>query len=331
MSSGKIWGVLSGVLGLALFVACLWLTEFPEFERLRDVDLYWLGLAVLAQGGFALLMPIRWQLVSAGAGVTIPYEPAFRISAYTSLAGALVPQSLADLAGRGPWEAKYTGCGLLNATNIILCDRLLDIYIITLLLLPALAFATGILTLSASMGLALPGLLLGLLLLLLLRGKFFVLFELLFQLLHWCLDRIPFLRGRFNWHVTPIELKLPVLVAVYLISVVKFLIITFATYSYFAAVRLEVGIWLVFLALPVTQFVFIFSFTPGGLGIFELGWTGILAMHGFAASKISLFIISQRVCFTLGVIVWAVIAFVWASLFPQRTDRRKLLKSQDNS
>ncbi|MBD5607854.1 MAG: flippase-like domain-containing protein [Desulfovibrio sp.] len=319
MKSKKFSAIATSVFGILLFGACFWLTEFPDPERLRDADMGWFCVAILAQGGFALLMPVRWQIMSAGAGVRLPYGPAFEISAYASLAAAVIPQSLADLAGRGPWEAKFTGCGLLNATNIILCDRLLDVYIIALLLPAGIAYSIDSFSPRACVLFGSATLLCGLLFLLALKEKFFEMFEILFRWLRWCLEKLPILAGRFNWHVSPIKLTYSALFKVYAISVIKFFVIAFSTLAYFAFVNIDVSLTAVFFALPLTQFVFIFAFTPGGLGIFELGWTGILAARSISASQISLFLLSQRLCFTVGVIVWALIAWAWSKAFPLST------------
>lgn len=301
--------ILTTVTGIALFVLCLCLTDFPDRESIMGFNPLWLSLAILSQGGFAIPMPKRWQLVSAGANVRIPYGPAFKITAYSSLAAAIVPQSLADLAGRGPWEARYTGCGILNATNIILCDRLLDVFIIGILFPPAMLLAYKILDMTACLWLAGMLLVAGFCLICLLREKFFLLFEFMFQGIRWACEKSSFLRGKFNWHVAPIRLAPAVIAQVYGLSVLKFFVMTFATMAYFEVVRIDVPFFLVFFALPVTQFVFIFAFTPGGLGIFEFGWVGILGMHGINPESIALFIVSQRICFTLGVLFWGGVAF----------------------
>lgn len=304
----KSW-LLPTINGILLFALCLYLTDIPDIDAIADFNRSWLILAILAQGGFAIPMPWRWKIVSAGAKIFIPYLPAFKITAYTSLAAALVPQSLADLAGRGPWEANYTRCGLINATNIILCDRLLDIFIIGLFSPPAILLAAQIIDEKLAVWLGAGMLVLGALILLLLRDKFFLLFEIIFRIIHWTFDHISCLRGKFNWHVSPISLSLKNLCLVYGLSVFKFFVMACATYSYFRVINLDFPFTLVFFSLPVTQFIFIFAFTPGGLGIFEFGWAGILSLHGSAGKDIALFIVSQRICFTLGVIFWALIAF----------------------
>lgn len=304
----KSW-IFPTILGLLLFAVCLYLTELPDLAAISGFNRIWLTLAILAQGGFAIPMPWRWKIVSAGANVFIPYFPAFKITAYTSLAAALVPQSLADLAGRGPWEARYTNTGLLNATNIILCDRLLDIFIIGLFFPPAILLTTNMIDNNCAIWLGAGVAFLGILILFLLRDKFFLLFELLFRFIHSIFNHISFLKGKFNWHVSPISLSLKNLCIVYILSTFKFFVMACATYAYFKVVNLELPLALIFFSLPVTQFIFIFAFTPGGLGVFELGWAGILAMHGLASGDIALFIISQRICFTLGVIFWGLVAF----------------------
>lgn len=306
-SKNKSW-VFPTVAGIFLFALCLWLTEIPEISW-NKIDVFWLVFAIAAQGGFAIPMPWRWKIISAGANVPIPYLPAFKITAYTSLAAAIVPQSLADLAGRGPWEARYTNCGLLNATNIILCDRLLDVFIIDLLLPPAMLLALKAIDVTSAWQLACAMILAGCATLFWLRDKFFLLFEFLFNGIRWAFARISFLEGKFNWHISPITLSGKNLAIVYALSILKFFVTAFATMAYFRAVNLEPSFGAIFFALPVTQLIFIFAFTPGGLGIFELGWVGILGMHGLNAQDVALFIVSQRICFTLGVTFWALVGF----------------------
>ena len=297
------------IAGIALLGLCLWLTGLPDPAALAQFSLAWVAVAALAQGGFALPMPWRWKLVSAGAKVFIPYLPAFKITAYASLAAAVVPQSVADLAGRGPWQAAYAGCGLLNAANIILCDRLLDVYVLGLLLPPALLLAAKLVDLASACWLAGAALLFGFALLLGLSKRFFMLFEYLFRGLRWACERTGFLKGKFNWSVSPIALSRGDLSLVYILSVFKFFVTAFASVAYFRAVGVDAPFLLVFFAAPVVQIVFIFAFTPGGLGIFELGWAGILGLHGVGAENIALFVVSQRLCFTLGVAAWALVAF----------------------
>lgn len=300
---------LMALLGAAVFALCLWITDLPSPSLLWNIDPWWLAVGILAQGGLAVMMPYRWIVMSRGAGIDIPYLPACRLTAYMSLAGAVIPQSVADLGGRGLWASRRTGSGLLDSCNVVLCDRLLDVYAIGLFLPTGVAWAYrlappwGCMTGAAGMAL------LGFAVLYLMKGRFFLLFDLGFRCVRRVCDLIPPLRGRFNWHVSPITLDNRTLVGVYVISMLKFGLITLGTLAYFKAVHIDVPVALVFFALPITQFVFIFAMTPGGLGIFELGWVGVLTLNGLPDADIGLFLVSQRLCATVAVLFWAAAAF----------------------
>lgn len=301
---------LLALLGMAVFALCLWITDLPSPSLLLRIDLRWLAVGILAQGGLAVMMPWRWIAMSRGAGIRIPYLPACRLTAYMSLAGAVIPQSVADLGGRGVWAARRTGSSLLDACNVVLCDRLLDVYAIGLFLPSGVAYAYGLAPPGVCAAGAAGMALLGFAVLYCMKGRFFLLFDLCFRCVRLVCDLLPPLRGRFHWHVSPVTLDNGTLIAVYAVSMLKFGLITLGTLAYFKAVHIDVPVALVFFALPITQFVFIFAMTPGGLGIFELGWVGVLSLNGLPDADIGLFLVSQRLCATLAVLVWAALAFV---------------------
>ena len=72
-------------------------------------------------------------------------------------------------------------------------------------------------------------------------------------------------------------------------------IFSFRLILFAKALNLSIASLLIFLATPVGQFAYLFSFTPGGLGIFEAGWFGILTYGGGVnPQSVSMFVVGQR-------------------------------------
>jgi uncharacterized membrane protein YbhN (UPF0104 family) len=64
--------------------------------------------------------------------------------------------------------------------------------------------------------------------------------------------------------------------------------------------------WTVFFAgFPITQLSLILAVTPGGLGLFDAGWYGVLLLGGVPNQEALTFVIAQRAYIFLFVLAWA--------------------------
>jgi uncharacterized membrane protein YbhN (UPF0104 family) len=68
---------------------------------------------------------------------------------------------------------------------------------------------------------------------------------------------------------------------------------------------------------PITQLSLIVAVTPGGLGLVEAGWYGVLLLGAVPEGDVLTFVVAQRAFITLGVLLWAGIS-VLLSLIADR-------------
>jgi uncharacterized membrane protein YbhN (UPF0104 family) len=75
---------------------------------------------------------------------------------------------------------------------------------------------------------------------------------------------------------------------------------------------------LILLGTPIGQLTYLFAFTPGGLGIFEAGWIGILKLANVKTDYAMAFVVGQRV---LTVITIGILALLSQAVFVARRYR----------
>lgn len=308
----KISPFISTLSGIIIFLLCLWCIGIPSLSLDMLKKPYWLPAIFTLIGGMNFLVNARWCITSRCAGAPLPFFRALCVTSFSSMIGAILPQGMADIAGRGPWAAKTSKCGLLNATNIILCDRLMDLYILFLLILPALIYYYAALSVFHLIVLTLMLLICGFIAINILNYRFFVIFKLLFDFVKNTVNAIPFLKKHiaFNTDILPINFEPKVFLIIYIISIVKYTLMVICTYGFFAITDTNVSLSMIFFFLPITQFIFILAFTPGAMGFIELGWAGLLTKISLPDNEIGLFLISQRFLNTLGLCIWGICALL---------------------
>jgi hypothetical protein len=80
------------------------------------------------------------------------------------------------------------------------------------------------------------------------------------------------------------------------------------------AFDLGISPWVIFAIWPVVQLTVVSGVTPGGLGIVDLGWLGLLVAAGIGTAEASTFVIIQRAGLTLAFLLFAAGALVLDSL-----------------
>ena len=102
------------------------------------------------------------------------------------------------------------------------------------------------------------------------------------------------------------------------------LTIALVTGYYFMAQAIGIPIsWpLLFASFPFVQLSLIAAVTPGGIGIFDLGWVGLLILGGVSRTDALTFALAQRAYVTIFVLIWTGFSFLLAfSEKPAITDK----------
>jgi uncharacterized membrane protein YbhN (UPF0104 family) len=220
---------------------------------------------------------------------------------WNRVVGFVIPKDLSDVGGRILLLTSRHDVPAQQAAASVLLDRTFDLAVPLLLLGPAAfylaqvidvqTFAVTLLLLALGAGgaLALAGKAgLGLAL-----GAYGATRERLSGSLP-VLGRLP-----------PLEAGLPVtdelLARAFGLSVVKFAATALRFFCYARAISLDASIATFVAGTPITQLSFLLALTPGGLGVLEATWYGILTYAGVAQQGITTFVVAQRLL-TMGLV-----------------------------
>jgi uncharacterized protein (TIRG00374 family) len=94
------------------------------------------------------------------------------------------------------------------------------------------------------------------------------------------------------------------------------------------AVHLDIPWYILAMSVAVTQLTLIFSITPGSLGFLEGGWAAVFALSGLTLDQFTTFVIARRAYFLVFTVIDTLLAFVWVRESPARLFRSVLTASR---
>lgn len=225
--------------------------------------------------------------------------------------GLFVPQNLGMLGTRGLALSRCAEMPLTRSFYSVVVDALFDFFILGIFAIPAFMVVGG--------GLApLPGMLIavGLLVSCYIACKAFPSFALGCIIKTWELlarmgSKLPFKKPLFPYEPNsmPPFYDHAVIGWVYLGSYAKFLLLILRTYIVIRAFGLDVSPEVIYFTLPASVLLTAVAATPGGLGVQDAGWYGLLLLQGISPENAALMIVLQRAFSFLAVI--AMLPLAW--------------------
>ena len=303
----KRWvqGVLI-LLGVAIFVYILWHSGRDGLAAVLAGDWRYLLLALLATG--VAQMVSGWRLQVALAAVTglddvsarqrWPWRATYHVTLTAQLMGMVMPRLVSTVGGKAAALKAYQ-TDLRESVPAVLLDNIFDILVMAPLMVPGFLYATGTLNLFG------------------LYAGYGSILLLLLPLLSWrpaeavWLPRLAYLE-----RLPGLGRRLPMLLARLLIvwpppaAGRRLLLLTallnglLALRFYFISLALGLATTAtLFLALyPMAQLSLIVALAPGGLGVFDLSWLGLLSLA--AVSGAEHFAVGQRIYVTVINLFW---------------------------
>jgi uncharacterized membrane protein YbhN (UPF0104 family) len=77
------------------------------------------------------------------------------------------------------------------------------------------------------------------------------------------------------------------------------------------ALRLEIPWYLLAMGVCVAQLALVFSVTPGSLGFLETGWAAVLGLAGLTVEQFTIFVLGRRAYFLVFTLICTLLAFGW--------------------
>ncbi len=287
--------VLLLAVGLSLIAGIVVIGSAESLERLGRLEPMPTFLAFAATVGLTAAVATRWRILADALAGRIAarwrhYHHYFLIS---RLLGFVLPKDVTDLGSRTLCLARFHRVPLAPAGASVLFDRLFDLMTAGLMFTAALPYWLGWVSAGGGiMVMVASALSLGVALLVLHRKVMAI----PTRGLNLAGRLIARLRRRLPSDALSVDaLDRDVMLRAYGISVAKFSLTAGRMVLFAAALGLDVDPWLVVLATPAGQMAYALAFTPGGLGIFEAGWFGILRHAGIDAGTATAFVVGQRV------------------------------------
>ena len=285
------------LVGLLLFLLLICLSDFSSLKRLTTLRLLPLLGAFLSTLGIAVSVGLRWGTLARGL-VNRPIVSWWHFVYYFLLnrvLGFFVPKDLSDLGGRAALLVTKHEVPLALAGLSVVTDRLSDVLIMLIFLVPSVLFLSH--TVEAGAALIIMGSLMVVVYLGIRLGhrRILVLSVTAYNHFASVLHRLPVLRRRPLKRIQNLELSLKVFQRVYMFSLMKFAFTALRWMFFALALDIPEPMITFLFGTPVGQLSFLFAFTPGGLGIFEAGWYAILLQAGLSEAYISPLLVEQRV------------------------------------
>ena len=321
----RLLSIGSCIMGVAIFCVCIAVLGMPDKTILAKIDVFWLCVAIISQALLITFVAARWRMLLASAQISLAMGAAWRMVSIFTLVSLILPRDLADVGGRGFWLAKHINTNVAAACHLTLCDRLFELFLFLLMLPASFMFLAGA-PFSVSFLVAGVSVIVGAVSIFILQNRFFFFFNLAFAVFGKLCSYVPFFRERIDWKITPPAAPRERLLAAYGLTLVKFFVTVVYTLACFKIVGFHLDWTAIILILPATQLAFLISFAPGGLGVVELSWIAVLkTATALSHADISLYLIAQRLCVTVGSAVCALSALAISS------GRASELKSGDRS
>jgi uncharacterized membrane protein YbhN (UPF0104 family) len=291
------------LLSLALFGLILWSGGEETWEQILHSAPEDILVAFLLVGAATVLAATRLQImVHSMVGRRLASWPHYYYLNMTARAlGLVVPRSLGTLGGKSV-ALRALGVSLKRAVWLVMIDNLFDLMLLGVLVIPGLVFQRGLIAPAGFVGLVLG-------LTLALAGVLWWATEVgrWLPLAKW-LGRIPWLGAALRVDPEGVADVLPPRsTALQALGLTALLSAALAVSFYYIA--LAVGVtspWLSFAAgFPITQLSLVISVTPGGLGLFDAGWYGVLLLGGVSRGEALTFVVAQRTYLSVFVLVWA--------------------------
>ncbi len=291
------------LVSLVLFGLILWSGGLEVWQQILAGDLGSILVAFLLEGCASMLSAARLRLMAHSmAGQELASWRRFYYVNITSRAlGLVVPRGLSTVGGKSV-GLRALGLSLPRSVWTVLMDNIFDVVPLGVLVVPALFFLKGGISSGGFVALML-------MLILALAGALWwaTATGRLPSLVGW-LGRFPRLASALHLDQEGTANLLPghsTALRVLGLSVLLNGALAIRFYYIARAVGLTYP-WLLFVAgFPITQLSLVLAVTPGGLGLFDLGWYGVLLLGGVPDQTALTFVVAQRAYVFVFVLIWA--------------------------
>jgi uncharacterized protein (TIRG00374 family) len=261
--------------------------------------------------GIAVTSALKWKLSlrSLGEADATHFGSLLYYFMCGRAVGLVLPMDASDFGVRTMSLKFDHSVPIGRASYSVYLDRTFDVVVAGLFLVPSVLYITKAVSASTGLILFAAAFVLGLICFTLLVDKSTRLLAFIFHALFKAVCKIPWIGRRVEFET---ESKLladrdfrSVAGSLYVLSGIKFLLTAMRFVVIAAAMEMSLGVREIFLFVPGAQFAALVAVTPGGLGIADWSWSGLLLAIGADKGTIVPYLVSLRVVITLSILALA--------------------------
>jgi uncharacterized protein (TIRG00374 family) len=327
---------LSGVLAFALI---LYLGGAEAWQQIIHGDWRYVLAAFAVTLLWNMVAAYRWSLIANRVidfTAPCPYRYFFTYHMIGMFIGQVVPITVGMLGGRPVALSLSQGVSLKRAALSVFLDKLFDLILALLLVIPVALYLVGWISRPLAFGLIGSVAMLGVLLV---GWQYEQAIRLVGQMgsrLAQPLARVPVIGRRLVRRLpqqlerlsTRTFLQNRLAVKAFLLTLAMYSLLSVRLYFIARALHLEIPWYLLAMGLCVTQLALIFAVTPGSLGFLEGGWAAVLGLGGLSLGEFAIFVIGRRAYVLVFTLIDTLLAFSWIRESPAHLFRAVLSASR---
>jgi uncharacterized protein (TIRG00374 family) len=335
----RILSWLINLFGVLIFGLILYLGGIEAWQQILQADWRYVLAAFAVTLLWNLVAAYRWSLIAKQVidfPEPCPYRYYFTYQMIGMLTGQVLPITVGMLAGRPVALSLSQGVSLRRSALSVFLDKLFDLILAVLLVLPVALFLVDAISRYVAFGLMASIAVIGALLIGL---RYEPVMRLLGQVggrLAQLLVHLPVVGPRLGSRLpqqmdrltsrNPLSNRMAL--KVFLVTGVMYALLSARLVLIAEALRLDIPWYLLVMGVCVTQLALVFSVTPGSLGFLEGGWGAVLGLAGLTLEQFTFFVIGRRAFVLVFTLINTLLAFAWIRESPAHLFRAVVVASR---
>ena len=281
-----------------VFIIIIFNSAFDNkvIEELKNINIFYGISSILISLTLFPISSLRWRFITniLERRDVATFSQFLKVRVLTAASGYFIPRELAESGGRVFWLNKSCKISLVSSLESVFFDRIADISISIIVLLPTILFITDVVSELTAFILS-SGLLL-------INIFFFSKLIYIFCLLIQWLQTLNVGKNRVTKKIDELLAKLLEIENVrqdewrkiITFSVIKYILLVIRVILIAAAIQIDISSLELSSYFPLSQVAYLLAFTPGGIGVYDAGWFGLFSIIGIDLVKVAMFILMIR-------------------------------------